>query len=306
MTRMGAVAVSGVVAAVTAAFAGFAPSGPARVWGEAGHRMAAELAVDLLPRDMPPFFRNARAQLAYLNPEPDRWRDGAERQRDAALDQRYYADHFINLELIPAARQDAVFRAPSRFAYGDSLRTLGLSATRVGMSPFAMLELAQRLRSGFSRWRRESNPEVRRWIEQRIIDDAGILGHYVTDAANPAHTTIHFDGWVGANPRGFTTASGFHGRFETAFVQRRVRADDIRAFAATAARELPDFRAAIIAHVRESHGHVVRMYELDQVRPFGAGNDAPEHRQFAAQRLAAGAVMLRDLWWTAWVTSARD
>jgi hypothetical protein len=30
----------------------------------------------------------------------------------------------------------------------------------------------------------------------------------------------------------------------------------------------------------------------------------PEHKAFAAARLAAGAEMLRDLWYTAWVTSA--
>jgi len=31
---------------------------------------------------------------------------------------------------------------------------------------------------------------------------------------------------------------------------------------------------------------------------------APDNKAFAVDRLAAGSRMLRDIWWTAWVTSA--
>lgn len=288
----------------------FSPLAPASTgdaamrWGESGHRMAGEVAAELLPSDMPAFFRDARARLGWLNPEPDRWRDAAERSADAALNRAFDPEHFINLELIPAARQTSIFRAPSRLAYADSLRTLRLGASRVGLAPFAMLELAQRLRSGFRQWRRTSNPQTRSWIEQRIIDDAGILGHYVADASNPTHTTIHYNGWVGANPRSFATDNNFHRRFESQFVESRVRINDVRAAATAPARVLPDLRAAIFAHIRESNALVERMYELDRVQPFNSRNTSAEHRRFAAERLAAGAVMLRDVWWTAWVTSA--
>jgi hypothetical protein len=268
--------------------------------------MAGDLAAELLPADMPLFFRHARARLAWLTPEPDRWRDVAERRLDPALDQGFFADHFVDLELIPADRHATIFRAPSRLAYADSLRTLGLSASRVGLSPFAMLELSQRLRAGFRQWRTASNAETRSWIEQRIIDDAGILGHYVTDASNPAHTTIHFNGWVGPNPKAYATDNAFHGRFESAFVESRITIGDLRPLATAAARVLPDFRMAILAHVRESNGLVERLYELDKALPFNARNTGTEHKRFAAERLAAGAVMLRDIWWTAWITSARE
>jgi hypothetical protein len=40
-------------------------------------------------------------------------------------------------------------------------------------------------------WRAEKDSNKRKWIEQRIINDAGIPGHYVIDVANPHHTTIH-------------------------------------------------------------------------------------------------------------------
>jgi hypothetical protein len=37
---------------------------------------------------------------------------------------------------------------------------------------------------------------------------------------------------------------------------------------------------------------------------FDEKNESADHRRFAAERLAAAVTMLRDLWWTAWVTSA--
>ena len=30
----------------------------------------------------------------------------------------------------------------------------------------------------------------------------GWVGHYVADAAQPLHNSIHHDGWSGANPKG--------------------------------------------------------------------------------------------------------
>lgn len=275
-------------------------------WGEHGHRIVGELAAELLPADMPEFFRNARARLTYLNPEPDRWRDGAERRLDPALDQAFYADHFIDLEMIPPDRRNTIFRAPSRYAYIDSLRTLKLDAAKVGFSPFAMLELTQRLRSDFRRWRAERDSVTRSWIEQRIIDDAGILGHFVADASNPAHTTMHYDRWVGPNPFGYTTEPGFHARFETEFVQAHVQVDDVRPLTHAAPKVLSNVRAAIGAYLQQSNDEVEHLYQLDKRRRFDARNDSPEHKHFAAERLAAGAVMLRDIWWTAWVTSAGD
>ena len=67
---------------------------------------------------------------------------------------------------------------------------------------------------------------------------------------------------------------------------------------------LPDLRAAIIEYLRESNTLVEPLYQLDKAHPFDATTTAPENKAFAVDRLAAGARMLRDIWWTAWVTSA--
>ncbi len=275
-------------------------------WGAYGHRLAATAAVAALPNDMPKFFRDAGRQLTYLNPEPDRWRGGEEGRYDTALSDATAPDHFIDLEFIPAKRRAGVLAAESRFAFADSLTAIGVDPAKVGMLPFRVLELTQRLRAGFRLWRAAPDAETRGWIEQRIINDAGILGHYVTDGANPAHTSIHFNGWVGENPNGYATDRRFHSRFESAFVEANVTTADLHAAMRGAPRPIvhADLRAAINAYVARSNAQIEPMYRLDKVAAFGPENRRPEHQAFAAERLAAGATMLRDLWWTAWVTSA--
>jgi len=274
----------------------------ADAWGEYGHRLTGAAAAAALPPEMPAFFRKAGAQLAYLNPEPDRWRERAERELDPALDGATAPEHFIDLERIPADRQAGALAAPTRFAYADTLRTLGLAPATVGVLPFRIVELTQQLRIDFRRWRL-ANDTTRAWIEQRIIDDAGILGHYVADGANPAHVSRHFNGWVGDNPRGFTTDNTFHSRFETAFVQGRIRPADVTPLVGRTATVVGDLRPGVLAYLHRTGTELTHLYELEQASPFTAENTDPAHARFAAERLAAGATMLRDLWWTAWVTS---
>src|SRR5690606_1362194 len=135
-----------------------------RRWGEHGHTIAARAAVAALPAEMPAFFREAGEQLAYLNPEPDRWRGGNERGADRAMDGAGAPEHFIDLELLPAKRRDGILRAPDRFAFADSVRRLGERVQTVGTLPFTMLEYTQRLRSGFRAWRTARSAAQRAFI----------------------------------------------------------------------------------------------------------------------------------------------
>jgi hypothetical protein len=304
MTTTETSVLSGSRARALAFLVALSPTTPGVWWGEYGHRLIAETAVDALPAEMPEFFRATRAQLVYLNPEPDRWRDRRESDADPAMDGGPASDHYIDLELLPDARRKSILAAPTRVAYADSLRTLGENPAHAGTLPFRIVELTQLLRSDFRRWRAATDPQVRAWIEARIINDAGILGHYVADCSNPAHTTIHHNGWVGPNPNGFATDKRFHSRFESEFVQSRVVASDVSPLANAKPRAFDSIRPAVLAYLEESHAELERLYSLDKQVAFDAKNESPEHKRFAAQRLAAGATMLRDLWWTAWVTSA--
>jgi len=272
-------------------------------WGDVGHRIVGEAAALRLPNAAPAFLRSAAKQLGYLNPEPDRWRSRAESSMDAALDRGTQPDHFIDLEMAPPAVLAAALSARDRYGYLDTLTAAHVNGVVMGFFPFRMLELSQQLREDFRQWRAAPD-SIKPWIEARIIDDAGILGHYVADGANPAHTTIHFNGWAGDNPNGYATDKQFHARFESGFVRVNVRLADVLARVDTAARVLPDFRSAIIAYLRESNALVEPMYRLDKTSPFDSLPGAADNKAFAVDRLAAGSRMLRDIWWTAWVTSA--
>lgn len=287
-----------------AATIGAMAAAPLFGWGERGHYLTGQAAAAKLPVAMPAFFKAAAAQLAYLNPEPDRWRDRAESSLDPAMDQASAADHFIDMEMVAPDRLAAALAAPNRYAYADTLRAAGVEAVKFGFLPFRMLELTQRLRQEFRLWRTAPNDQVRDWVQQRIINDAGILGHYVADGSNPAHTSVNYNGWTGDNPNGYATDKRFHSRFESAYVQTHISIDDVLPGVDTTALSLGSLRPAIIAYLKTTNGEVEHLYQLDKAAPFDANTTAPENKRFTAARLAAGAQMLRNLWWTAWVTSA--
>ncbi len=269
-------------------------------WGAAGHRAAARAAVTNLPADMPAFFRDAADQLVYLNPEPDRWRD-----RDAAaMDEAWKYDHYLDFEVVPAA----ALQAPDRVSYLlelHRLTKLERPARDAGLLPYRIIELYQRLVTGMRQWRAATDEAERGWIEQRIINDAGILGHYVTDGSQPHHTSVHHNGWNESypNPRGYTTDRTFHSRFESRFVEANVTVDDLIPRIAAEPRRIENVRDDVLSYLRATHSQLDRLYQLEQAEPFSANTTAGAHREFAVQRLVAGAEMLRAMWWSAWLES---
>ncbi len=273
-------------------------------WGQLGHELSGRAAAMALPNEMPKFFRNAKDQLSYLNPEPDRWKSRDELNIDRGMDSAAAPDHFIDLEWAPEAARKAL----NRYDYTLELNKAGRRPTNVGFSPYKMLELFQTLRIEFRLWRAEKDGRKRRWIEERIINDAGTLGHYVSDAANPHHTTIHYNGWSGDNPKGYAVFTrepnqGIHYRFEEQYVQSHIGLADIAPLIAQKPRVYDNAREAIWQHIRDSNKLVEPLYILDKQQPFNDKTTSAEHKKFVSERLANGAQMLRDLWWTAWVTS---
>lgn len=272
-----------------------------RRWGSQGHEMAARAAAEALPSEMPAFFRDAVDQLVYLNPEPDRWRDREQRE----MDQAFAYDHYIDLENVPKP----ALEARDRFEYLAALYTARLPKPErdAGFLPFRITELYQRLVAEWRLWR-EADGARRAFVEERVIADAGILGHYVTDASNPHHTTIHFNGWneQAPNPENYTYDRRFHYRFEAAFVGAHVDQAAVSGrLTGPAHRVGSDIRGAVMDHIFEAHAEVETLYRLDRDVGFDPEGPAPpELVDFAAERLASGADMLRALWWSAWLESA--
>ena len=144
----------------------------------------------------------------------------------------------------------AAIKAVNRYDFTAELLKAGRRPTQVGFVPYRMLELFQTMRIEFRLWRAEKDGRKRRWIEERILNDAGILGHYVSDTANPHHTTIHYNGWSGDNPKGyavFTNAPnmGIHYRFEEQYVQSHIKLNDMLPLIAGEARVIEKPREEI-------------------------------------------------------------
>jgi hypothetical protein len=261
--------------------------------------MINRLAASSLPADAPAFLRSAAAvsEIEYLGPEPDRWRSPAEPELEAAQ----APEHFIDLELA-----DALGPLPRRrLEFEAKVFAAGQRPEKIGLQPWEATEVWERLKEALREYRALSaaNRDTRP-VEQAAIFYAGWLGHYVGDGSQPLHTSIQYNGWVGANPHGYTTGHKIHWQFEGPFVAANLREAEVRA-KMTAPKAIDgDLFDAYVAYLRHSKTYVEKVYELEKAGGFvGAGT--AESREFTAERLAVGASMLRDMIYTAWVESAR-
>jgi hypothetical protein len=266
-------------------------------WGDEGHRWINRAAAERLPDDVPAFFRNAGARLAFLGPEPDRWRDT--REFFKALNEAQSSDHFIDIDKM----ENFQALPDDRYKYSDWLRASGKDPKDVGFLPYAILEGYQRIQVLFRLWRDPRNAAEREQIEQNIVYYAGLLGHYVADGAQPLHTSIHYNGWsTSSNPQMFTREP-LHWRFEGEYVKAQIRFEDFNS-AVKPARKLDDVFADTMKFLFESYSQVPELYRMDKEARWDQNNRNPQSKQFASARLAAGAQMLANLWYSAWLGSA--
>jgi hypothetical protein len=261
--------------------------------------MVNRVAASSLPADAPPFLRaeSALNDIEYLGPEPDRWRSPAEPELNSAQ----APEHFIDLE--PA---DALGPLPhKRFDFEAKVYAAGDRPDRIGLQPWETIEVWERLKAAMRQYRTiAANHENTASVERVIVFYAGWLGHYVGDGANPLHTTVQYNGWTGPNPNGYTTAHQIHYQFESAFVTPNIHAADVAAGVTPVKAIDGDMFDAYVAYLRQAATQVEKVYQLEKSGGFvGAGS--AESRAFTTARLAAGASMLRDMIYSAWLESAK-
>ena len=279
---------------------------PSLAWGTDGHKMINRLAAANLPKDVPAFLRNGNAldTMEYLGPEPDRWRNKAEEDLVAAQ----APEHFIDLEWadlvgpLPKKRYDFI-RAleKAQAAHPD----IPLTPEKVGLQPYVTEEVWERLKVGMREYRKLlAAGEDTKPAETAILYYAGWLGHYVADGSQPLHVTIQYNGWTGPNPNGYTTEHKIHSQFESTFVSANVKSSDVDPLVAAAQpKVLTDEWSDYMDYLRYTGSLVEKTYQLEKAGGFtGAGT--PEAKAFTEERLAAGAIQLRDMIYTAWVRSA--
>lgn len=269
-----------------------------RAWGGDGHRLITRLAVKTLPEDMPGFFPAALKQLEFLSIEPDEWRDKEERAISETLYPGHETDHIFKADVFKADKLPT-----DRYQYFDQLHQQGRDVRRIGTLPFRSMELFQRARVSYRRWLR-ADDTTKRFLEARIIEDCGLMNHYLADGSMPMHVSQNYNGWFeDANPKDFTRDRTAHGRFESAFVKARIT-DEIVLPYVRPARVVTNGLGEIHAHIQRSLSRLEPLYELEKIEPYGADNTRPEHIKLCAECLADGASTVRDFWYSAWKTVA--
>jgi hypothetical protein len=314
----------------------------AQAWNFPGHRMITLLALERLmttapasapadsaasqPEPLPAFLSDpaVRRRIAEQSGEPDRWRG----TRVVYLSHENAPDHFIDVEdleqfgltlrTIPRERMEFIAamaiageRNPEKLAPYDAAKDWDKTKRWPGFVQHAILEHYSKLQSSFNTYRLlqalvsegRANAD---WLEQpreNIIYHMGILSHFVGDTAQPLHTTRHFNGWVGENPDGFTTAKTFHGYIDGGVV-------DLHKFSeASLAVPLAQAPAIVInakdpwndvlTYIERSHSRMRPLYEMQKS---GELQREPG-RVFIEERLVDASAMLASMYQAAWEAS---
>lgn len=292
---------------------------PALAWGASGHHLINNLAVSSLPAGTPAFLRTPSAisevtelglYLDLLKGAGDAW--------DSENDPGHYLDLLDNGTVEGGLPLNAL--PPTREAYDAALRARGTDPYTVGYSPYSILEGWEQLRMDFAYWRvdeyetkRAGAARLRRVSatrqnidEQVIRRDIGVWGHYVADASQPLHMTVHFNGWGKyPNPRHYSQSPHMHDLFETVFVDRYVTRAAVAAYmtpsAAPASHVLTTNSTilhAIERYLAGSNATVIPLFNIDKAGGFTKGTQ--QAKTFVDRRLAFGASEMRTLIVWAW------
>jgi hypothetical protein len=168
----------------------FLPSAFIYSWGEKGHAIINEKAVEILPAEMDSFYvyKDYLAQHAS-DADIRRKSDKAEAPKHF-IDIDFYKE-FLNGKMIEN-KEDLIAK------YGDS------TVTANGILPWATQETLNNLTEAF----KEKNRD-------KILIYSADLGHYVADGHQPMHTTVNYNGQL-------TNQRGIHFRYEVTMVDNNI------------------------------------------------------------------------------------
>ena len=305
----GAAVALSLAAGVTAAWA----------WGSTGHRIIGRLGAATLPAELPAFLKTSEAidAVGEIAREPDRSK-GAGQPHDADLDPGHYVDLTEDGHVF-TAEGPSIDRLPkSRHDYDTALVKAGIDPFKAGYLQYNLMDGYQQLVKDFAYWRIETAllkqnalPEHRAWIQSDllrrqalIIRDLGWWAHFVGDASQPMHASIHYNGWGDyPNPEGFTQDK-VHGPWESDFVGANITEADVRRAMPAPADCGATIQICVAAYLTATEKETAPFYRLYQKGEFPG--PTPEGKAFTVTRIAVGAGMLRDLTVRAWRDSTKN
>jgi hypothetical protein len=283
---------------------------PAHAWGGRGHAVIDQAALTALPSDGPVFLQRHAAFIAEEAGAPDTWRSSSEpfAKIDEDPNHTWFVERLRFLSPVPRSRYAfllALYREHQRVARSDPAAAERVNVRWTGTLPFAVMEGYGRIVAGMRSLRsKRSKGEPTEHIEQTIAFYVAWMSHYIADGANPHHASIHCEGWVGDNPKGYTREGGIHGAFEIGYADAiDLQPADIIAQLGPLGHQNGDLFEAVLKFLEESAAEVETIFALDQRGALADPNDRAA-RAFVYRRSAAGAALLRDLLYRAWRESA--
>ena len=158
-----------------------------------------ERAIALLPPELRPLFEKHRAKVVERIIDPDTWRAAGFRRRRARTTSS------ISTGRATARSRSPSCRATTRRRWRSSGARASPTTARV---PWRAEEMFGNLQRAFQDYGRRGA-----FGQNDIIHFSAWLSHYVSDAIQPFHGVINYDGQL-------TKQNGVHARFETALVER--------------------------------------------------------------------------------------
>ena len=190
----------------------------------------------------------------------------------------------------------------------------------IGFLPWSIAENYARLKSGFSylkAFEENGTPDEIENAKQNIVYIMGVMGHYAGDAAQPLHTTRHYNGWVGANPAGYTTNTTFHSWIDGGFnIRSGLKLEELSGgvrpakplFDTVAPPNRPhEVFPVAVGFIVAQHAMVEPLYRLEKERKLlGEPGTEAEGKAFIGRQILKGGQFLGDLWLTAWKEATPD
>jgi hypothetical protein len=298
---------------------------PAMAWDEDGHITVTRAAIVSLPDTMPEWLKTPeiRSRLEYLSSEPDRWRG----QHSVVLDHENNPYHYMDEEqlhqfdltfktLPPLERQFldrlATERAlhPDKFKPWDPKEDPAYTNLVPGLLPYRISELQWVIAADWTTLKTyekhsdQVTSEMVRNARENIVYNMGILSHLVGDGAQPLHVTEHHHGWVGPNPKGYTTERGFHSYIDGGVMAlHHITAESIAEQARPPRKIAKDESWKVICeYLDETHHQVEPLYALEK-----SGDLKKEAgKKFIEDRLLDGGSMLAGVWVAAYDAATID
>jgi hypothetical protein len=240
-------------------------------WGDAGHRLISNRAVDAMTTPPGKFFKANRAWLSAHASDPDHARRG-----DKAEGPR----HFLDLdEFVSSPFKVGVTKRD------DWERKYGDRAFKYGEVPWAIADRYALLVKAFKAKNRDD-----------ILMNAAWMGHYLADVHMPFHAVKDYDGKAAGQ-------AGIHAFVESDVAGAYVSEGDVVAKAGPAEKLVPE-KVAFEA-LAESAAMVPDMLKWDKAANRDMAAFAKLGKAAIVSRMTKAASRLASLWTSAWIEAGK-